>query len=63
MKKITNKDICEFEGCNNKATTLVDGRNGRIGKYCDDHADIVLEIGKPEYRTTCGNCGCQIPVN
>lgn len=67
MKRLT--DRCEYEGCSKKAEYLAKGRDDRggghpkIGSYCELHAHMVEDEGRPEYTVSCPNCGCGFGVN
>jgi hypothetical protein len=61
--------ICEYEGCDRDATAIASGReryDGKghwaPGKFCDTHARLVEDEGRPECSAECPNCGCRFGV-
>lgn len=64
---------CSYEGCDQPATDVAEGRNRSytaspdghpgVAAYCDAHARLVAEEGSPEYEVVCPNCSCRFGVN
>lgn len=65
MKILRKNDKCEYEGCNKKAEILAMGRSKHpdIGKYCEYHAEQIVDEGFPEYNDCCPNCGLLHGIN
>jgi hypothetical protein len=64
IRKIEIDSICEYDGCDKKATDIVYSiDNQNVMLCCEVHADIVQDEQHPEYRDTCPNCGCRNPIN
>ena len=62
--KIGPKDMCQFYGCLLAAEALAYFRRTMlVGKYCERHAEQVVDADTPEYDITCQNCGCRQGVN
>lgn len=56
--------ICEVDGCVGMTTSIVYSHiRGAVILCCDAHACGVADEDHPEYRQTCPNCGCEIPIN
>ena len=54
----------EYENCKNTATKVaVSNETGKVGMYCDYHADLVANLKDPQYVIRCPHCGCIIPVD
>ena len=69
---LTGEDRCEYEGCSALATCIAVGKDQlgtnrrqghKLGVYCNEHTELVLEEGSPEYRTSCPTCGCKEGIN
>jgi len=56
--------ICQWEGCQRKATSLAyDKVENKFGMYCDIHDSEVAGKNYPEYINVCPYCGCVHGVN
>jgi len=64
VRKISDADICEAKGCDNKASAMAYSRNKRkVIICCSGCTYLILEENNPEYHDSCANCGCELPIN
>jgi len=59
MRKIRSDSKCEWGVCKDKATTLAYDRSGdKVLRVCENHISSVANADRPEYVSSCPNCGC-----